>query len=96
MEMPWTCKTCGFENMVDFENLSIWQVNRLIQAKGFRCENCQTQQCVAYLTTSLEEQKHKMLRYATDHPKHLFLFKKSLRKAQGIYTRGEAVWHAQT
>lgn len=96
VELPWKCRMCSQENMVDFENLSIWPIDKLFSAKGFRCEKCGMMEAVAFSTISLEEQLQKMLRYAPEHPKFPFLFQRALRKAKGVYSRGEVRWHAQT
>lgn len=95
MELPWKCRWCNHENMVDFENLSTWPIDRLISAKGFRCEQCGMMEAVAFSTISLQEQLRKLLHYAPEHPKYPFLFQKALRKAKGVCLRGEVAWRAQ-
>jgi len=92
MEMPWRCKTCNYENLVDMQSLTIWPVDRVIGAKGFQCEQCGMMEVVGYTTISLLEQKRKLVCYPPEHPKFNFLFKKCLRKAEGINERGEAVY----
>jgi hypothetical protein len=94
MEIPWKCRNCNQENMVDFEKLSTWPVDKLITAQGFRCEYCETMEAVAYMTISLENQLRNLLRYPPEHPKFGFLFRKAVRKAEGVYLRGEIVYGA--
>lgn len=78
--------------MIDLQNLASWPLDKVIEAHGFKCENCGMMEVVAYTTISLEEQKRKLTRYAPGHPKFSFLFKKTLRKAVGVYLRGEALY----
>lgn len=82
--------------MVDFENLSDWPVDKLINARGFECECCGMMEAVAYTTVSLEEKLRKLLRYAPEHPKFGFVFRTALRKAEGVYLRGDRLWRAPT
>lgn len=78
--------------MVDFENLSKWPVDKLITAQGFKCENCGMMEAVAFSTVSLDQKMRKLLRYAPEHPKFRFLFKTTLRKAEGVNLRGETLY----
>ena len=78
--------------MVDFEDLSVWPLDKLLFARGFQCEYCETMEAVTYTTVSLENQLRNLLRYPPEHPKFGFLFRKALRKAEGVYLRGENVY----
>lgn len=77
--------------MVDFENLSEWPVDKLISARGFKCERCGMMEAVAYSTVSLDDKLRKLLRYE-GHPKFVYYFKTTLRKAEGVNLRGETVY----
>lgn len=92
MELPWLCKNCTQECMVDFENLESWPLDKIMTAQGFHCKHCGTRNVVAFVTVSLEEQMRKLSIYQPGHPKFSFLFKKTLRKAKGINLRGEALY----
>lgn len=76
--------------MIDLENLESWPLDRVISARGFVC-GCGMRNVVSYSTVSLEEQMRKLTRYSPGHPKFRFLFQKTLRKAEGVYLRGEAL-----
>lgn len=92
MELPWHCKMCNHENMIDTDNLEIWPLDKIVSAQGFQCENCQTMEVVLYQTTSLMAQIDKLLRYSPKKQNYYFLFMKSLKKAKGIHLRGEALY----
>ena len=78
--------------MLDLNNLASWPLDKVFTARGFRCEFCGMRNVVSYTTISLEEQMRKLTQYAPDHPKFSFLFKKTLRKAEGVWQRGEALY----
>ncbi len=92
MEIPWRCRGCARENMVDLENLTRWPVDKVISADGFVCRFCETKVVISFMTLSLEEKMRRLLRYAPRHKKYLFLFKKALKKAEGVNRRGEVLW----
>jgi len=73
-------------------SLTIWPVDKVMRAKGFKCESCGMMEVVAYVTISLLEQKRKLVTYPPGHPKFYYLFYKILRKAKGINLRGEALY----
>lgn len=84
MELPWICSTCGFENMIDLQNLDEWPVDKLITAQGFICENCKAREAVSYTSVSLQEAEKKLSRYRPDQAQFKFLFAKLLRKTSGM------------
>ena len=77
--------------MIDLDNLESWPLDKVMNAKGFSCRYCGMRNVVGYTTVSLEEQMRKLTRYSPDHPKFSFLFRKTLRKAEGVNLRGEAL-----
>ena len=91
MEIPWRCRSCHSEQMVDFEKLESWPLDRLITAEGYQCKHCGTMEAVAYCTVSLQKQYINLLRYAPEHNKFSFLFARALRKAEGVFIRGETI-----
>lgn len=84
MELPWNCSTCGFENMIDVQNLSEWPMDRLICAQGFTCEKCEARVAVSYTSVSLRDAEKKLSRYRPDQTQFRFLFAKLLRKVSGM------------
>jgi len=92
MEMPWGCRACGHENMVDLENLSSWPLDKIVTIQGFECEKCKHREAVFYTTISLEETMRKLMRYPPGHPQFRFRFYGVLRKARGIHERAEREW----
>ena len=95
MEILWRCRCCGQENMVILDNLLIWPVDKVVSAEGFVCKFCKENVVVGFMTTSLKDKFSKLLQYPPKHKKFLFLFKKALKKAEGVNRRGEGLWHAQ-
>ena len=79
------------ENMVDFESLNRWPLDKLITAQGFVCTYCGAREAVSYSTISLQEAEGKLTRYAPTHPQFQFLFAKVLRKTIGVHARGQAL-----
>lgn len=88
MEIPWFCGSCGYENMVDLENLSEWPLDKIITAQGFTCSICGTREAISHRTTSLEEAERKLSRYHPGQDQFQFQFRKILRKLQGLNERG--------
>jgi len=80
--------------MVDLDDLSAWPVDKVISAEGFRCAFCDAIVVIGFMTTSLRDKLHTLLRYPPEHKKFLFLFKKALKKAEGVNKRGEEKWRA--
>jgi hypothetical protein len=89
VELPWFCSKCGYENMIDLQNLSEWPVDKLITAQGFSCEHCGAKEAVSHTTASLLEAERKLTRYQPGQKQFEFHFRKLLRKAQGVNARGE-------
>lgn len=89
METPWTCRKCGTENWVDLERLSEWPVDGLMNAMGYVCESCGMREAISYTTTSLKEAERKLSRYQPGHSKYEYLFRKLVRKQDGLNARGE-------
>jgi hypothetical protein len=78
--------------MVDLENMVSWPVDKVISAEGFECAFCGAKVVIGFMTTSLREKMLKLMRYAPEHKKYLFLFQKTLKKAEGVNRRGEVLW----
>lgn len=87
MELPWKCSACGFENMIDMQNLAEWTVDRLITAQGFTCQQCSAREAVSYTSVSLQEAEKRLSRYRPEQGQFKFLFAKLLRKASGMVER---------
>lgn len=92
MELPWRCLGCTWENMINPQALLSWPVDKVISARGFLCELCGTLNVVAFRTVSLEEQMRKLMHCPPQNRKYQFLFKKVLRKAEGVNRRGEMIY----
>lgn len=88
-EIPWRCSTCGCENMVDFDRLSFWPINKLITARGFTCKSCGTREAILLSNASLEEAMRNLMRYPPGHRKFQYLLAKCIKKAEGLRLRGE-------
>lgn len=88
-ELPWLCSACGLENMVDFGNLSVWPLDKILNAKGFVCRGCGSREAILYSTSSLEEAMRKLMRYPPEHKQFRILLIKCIRKAEGLRLRGE-------
>lgn len=74
--------------MIDLENLSEWPVDKLTTAQGFTCENCGMRDAISYRTASLEAAERKLTRYHPGQPQFDFLFRRLVRKAEGVNARG--------
>lgn len=88
MDIPWICGTCGYENMVDLENLSEWPLDKIVTAQGYTCEHCGIREAISYQTASLKEAESKMTRYQSGTQQFQWLFQKLLKKAEGVNVRG--------
>jgi len=88
--MPWRCRGCGKERMIDLDNLLTWPVDKVISADGFLCE-CGKKEAVCFMTVSLKDKMRKLLRYPPWHAKFTFLFGKVLKKANGVNRRGAEI-----
>lgn len=88
-EIPWRCSTCGCENMVDFEHLSVWPIDKIISARGYVCEKCGVREAISFTTSSLEEAMRKLKRYPPSNRKYQQLLARCIRKAEGLQQRGE-------
>ena len=95
MDIPWGCKTCGHENLIDLDRLSGWPLDKIVTAQGFICEKCGSREAIFYTTVSLEEAMSKLMRYPLAHDQFRYHFVKTLRKAKGINERAEKQWREQ-
>ena len=89
MEMPWNCQACGYENMIDMDNLFEWPLDKLVTAQGFTCENCGMREAIAHRTASLSEAERKLTRHRPGSSQFQWQFQKLVRKAEGLNARGE-------
>jgi len=76
--MPWNCQACGYENMIDMDNLS-----------EFTCDNCGMREAIAHRTASLSEAERKLTRQRPGSSQFQWQFQKLVRKAEGLNARGE-------
>jgi len=89
--MPWPCRTCGHENLVNMENLLSWPLaDKFTTAQGFVCSKCGMREAILYTTASLEAAMRKLMRYPPGHKQFAYQLLKTVRKAEGIRVRGEA------
>lgn len=89
MELPLNCRSCGKENIVEIDNLESRPLDKIITAKGYVCTNCSRWEAVIFTTSSFEDAMRKLKSYAPSSKKYPFLFAKALRKAKGLWERGE-------
>lgn len=74
---------------MDIDSLESRPLDKIITAKGYVCIHCSRWEAVIFTTSSFEEAMRKLKTYAPSHEKHKFLFAKALRKAKGLWERGE-------
>jgi hypothetical protein len=96
MELPWRCRTCGHENMVDFDNLLTWPVDKITWAEGFFCKKCGNKEAVFYNTTSLFVAMRKLDSISSGRADFQYHLARVLRKAEGINRRVEKKWQEPT
>lgn len=89
MDIPWNCSVCGYENMVDLENLVQRPLDKIVTAQGYICRNCGTWEAILHRTASLDEAERKLARYQPGQTQFEFHFRKLVRKLQGLNERGE-------
>ncbi len=92
MEFPWRCGGCDRLQMVDLDSLLILPVSKIVSAEVFECEFCGKMEAVSFMTVSLESKMRKLLNTPPTKKKFLFLFKKTLKKAEGVNRRGEFLY----
>lgn len=88
-ELPWHCHHCGHEQMVDFDALSSWPLDKVLTAQGFVCSNCGMREAISITSVSLEEALRKLQSVAPGNRKFHFLFAKAIKKAEGLNRRGD-------
>lgn len=96
MELPWRCRTCGHENMVDFDMLSGWPLDKIIHVQGFPCEECGNWEAIFYTTASLEAAMQRLKALSPGRPDFQYHLARVLRKAEGINRRVENKWQEPT
>jgi len=89
MDIPWICSVCGYENMIDLENLSEWPLDKIVTAQGYTCTKCGTREAISNRTLSLAEAERKLSRYRPRQDQFKLLFGKLVRKQEGLNERGE-------
>ncbi len=88
-EIPWRCSACGSEQMVDFEDLSAWPIDKIVSVRGFVCGKCGFREAISYSNSSLEEIMRKLRRYAPGQQQYAHLLSKAIKRAQSLRQRGE-------
>jgi hypothetical protein len=95
MEFPWRCRVCGYENLVNLDNLSKRPIDKIVTAEGFACGKCGHWEAIFHSTPSLEEAMRKLMRLSPEKTGYRFHFLKTLKKAIGINERAESRWPEQ-
>jgi hypothetical protein len=75
--------------MVDFEHLSEWPIDKIVNARGFQCEKCGAREAISFTTSSLEEAMRKLKRFPSDSRQYHYHLYRCIRKAEGLQQRGE-------
>lgn len=75
--------------MVDLEHLSVWPLDKIVNARGFSCEKCGVREAISFTNSSLEELVRKLKRYTPDQAQYQHILARCIRKAQGLRQRGE-------
>lgn len=88
-ELPWHCSACGHEQMVDFECLSVWPIDRIRSAKGYVCQGCGHREAILITTTSLEEAMRKLKQIPPGHRNFKHQLAKCIKKAEGLHSKVE-------
>ena len=86
-ELPWRCRHCSHEQMVDMDNLARWQLDQLLTAQGFVCEKCSQREAISYSTPLLDEALKRLTQMRPGHRKFPYYFGKALRRAEAINRR---------
>jgi len=73
--------------MVDFANMDIRPMTKVVKAEGFDCSTCGIWEPVFYITVSLQEKLARLERTAIGKKKFNYLFGKVLRKAENLRSR---------
>lgn len=73
--------------MVDIEKLERRSVDRVAQDMGYCCEGCHQFQRVYLTTQSLDDALDKLKKIDRKHSKFLFLFTKTLHKAESLQVK---------
>lgn len=89
MDIPWICGECGYENMIDLENLSEWPLDKIVTAQGYTCSNCGKREAISHQTLSFKEAERKLSHYRPDQGQFQHLFRKLVKKLQGLNERGD-------
>lgn len=86
-ELPWRCRKCHADQMVDMDSLERWPLDQLLAARGFTCRNCRSREAISYSTPLLDEALKRLTQMRPAHRKFPYYFGKALRRAESINRR---------
>ena len=87
MELPDTCP-CGHVNMIDWENLEIRPVSKLMNVSGYECSACRKWKPCSYSNRQLDDSIKRICSMKPTHPSFAYYLAKAMKRSEEIQKRG--------